>query len=164
MRSWDAAGCIGSLAPPPLMTTVDYLVGKVIVVTDGEAASAHSTRLRPHCPPAWPLHPRCLDDRYGVCSMQPACSPGQALHHSPGAINKFRVRGELQCSQNPSPRALATRGMVRVGLFRQAVSLKAIKLLVLMRCPVVCPGKVPSSWGLQSSRVRPRMLQRVCSS
>ncbi|GFH17272.1 hypothetical protein HaLaN_13868 [Haematococcus lacustris] len=28
-----------------------------------------------------------------------------------------------------------------------------------MRSPVVCPGKVPSSWGLQSSRVRPRMLQ-----
>ncbi|GFH22280.1 hypothetical protein HaLaN_19724 [Haematococcus lacustris] len=33
-----------------------------------------------------------------------------------------------------------------------------------MRCPVVCPGKVPSTWGWQSSRVRPRMLQRVCSS
>ncbi|GFH26088.1 Mg-protoporphyrin IX chelatase [Haematococcus lacustris] len=28
-----------------------------------------------------------------------------------------------------------------------------------MRCPVVCPGKVPPEWGLQSSRVRPRMLQ-----
>ncbi|GFH06993.1 uncharacterized protein HaLaN_01724 [Haematococcus lacustris] len=40
-------------------------------------------------------------------------------------------------------------------------ALQSIMLLVLMRSPVVCPGKVPSTWGLQSSRVRPRMLQHL---